>query len=98
MIFVAGHERVMTANSSAMFHHLWTRHEGSYPEILSSRKKQDREKDKMVDHLIRHSKYNSKEKITNNILLPNDNWMTPREMKKHGLCDIILKSNFSKKR
>src|SRR3990167_7662011 len=38
MIFIAGDQRIMTPNSTAMFHHLSTFSGGTYPDLLAARK------------------------------------------------------------
>ena len=98
MIFIAGDQRIMTPNSTAMFHHLSTFSGGTYPDLLAARKKEDLETKKILNHILHNSKYTSIKQVTDNILLPTDNWLTPKEMKKHGLCDIILKSRRTKRK
>ena len=90
-IFIAGDERVMSPNSVAMIHEFSTGTAGNYSELVASRKAEDIEYQKDLDHLIRHSKYTTEAQITTNLLKETDNWLTPQEMKFHGLCDEITK-------
>jgi len=55
MIFVAGDERVMSPNSSAMIHHFSTMTGGSYPELVASRKSEDLQARRIVDHFLKNS-------------------------------------------
>ncbi len=90
MIFVAGDERVMSPNSSAMIHHFSTMAGGSYPELVASRKSEDLQATRIVDHFIKHSKYRTAKEVEDKILLSHDNWLSPKEMKAHGLCDVVI--------
>ncbi len=97
MIFVAGDERVMSPNSSAMIHHFSTMTGGSYPELVASRKSEDLQANRIIQHFLRHStKYKNAKEVEDKILLSHDNWLSPQEMKAHGLCDIVLESHKKK--
>lgn len=88
-IFIAGDKRIMSPNSVAMIHEFSTGTSGNYSELVASRKAEDIEYQKDLDHLLRHSKYSNHTQITTNLLKETDNWLTPEEMKSHGLCDEI---------
>lgn len=97
MIFVTGDERVMSPNSMAMVHHFSMGVEGPYPALLENRKLQDLFYGKMLNHFLRNSKYTKQADVLKYILKDHDNWLTPEEMKKHGLCDIIMPHKERKK-
>ena len=97
-IFITGDERVMSENSTAMIHHYSTMAYGSHYDLLAARKWQDIEFQKSIRHYLKHSKYNTVEAIEKNVLLRNDHWLTPQEMKKHGLCEVILKGKKPRKK
>ena len=88
-IFIAGDKRIMSPNSIAMIHEFSTGTSGSYSDLIASRKAEDIEYHKELDHLLRHSKYSSHTQVTTHLLKDTDNWLTPKEMKQHGLCDEI---------
>jgi len=88
-IFIAGDKRIMSPNSIAMIHEFSTGTSGNYSDLVASRKAEDIEYQKDLDHLLRHSKYTSHTQITNFLLKDTDNWLTPKEMRIHGLCDEI---------
>jgi ATP-dependent Clp protease protease subunit len=92
MIFVAGDERVMAPNSNAMIHHFSAGYMGSYKDLVAARKGQDIETKKIIRHFIHHSKFKTEKEILKYVLLDQDNYLSPAEMKKYGLCDKILKS------
>lgn len=98
MIFIAGDTRVMSPNSVAMIHHFSTFTGGSYPELLANRKSEDLQAIRMVRHFIHNSRYNTPKEVIDNILLGHNNWLSPREMKKHGLCDIVMKAKVRDKK
>ncbi len=99
MIFVAGDERLMSPNSSAMIHHFSTMTGGSYPELVASRKSEDLQASRIIDHFLKNSTvYKSAKQVEDKILLSHDNWLSPKEMKGHGLCDIILPSRKKKRK
>lgn len=92
MIFVAGDERIMSPNSSAMIHHFSTMTGGSYPELVASRKSEDLQATRIIDHFLKNSTvYKTAKAVEDKILLSHDNWLSPTEMKRHGLCDIVLR-------
>jgi ATP-dependent Clp protease protease subunit len=97
-IFISGDERVMSANSVAMIHEFSTGSSGNYSELVASRKAEDMEYQKDLNHLLKHSRYTTQTQITANLLKETDNWLTPTEMKYHGLCDEIIESESRKEK
>jgi ATP-dependent protease ClpP protease subunit len=96
-IFIAGDQRIMSPNSVAMIHEFSTGTAGSYAQLVAGRKAEDIEYQKDLSHLIRHSKYTTEAQITTNLLKETDNWLTPKEMQFHGLCDKITAKRKRKK-
>lgn len=97
MIFVAGDERIMAPNSTAMIHNFSAGNFGTYYDLVAGRKQEDYQNKRIVEHFIRHSKYTKTKEVIDNILLDKDNWLTPTEMKKHGLCDTVMRHRRVKK-
>ena len=97
-IFIAGDKRIMSPNSIAMIHEFSTGTSGNYSELLANRKAEDIGYEKDLNHLLRHSKYNSHQQITTNLLKETDNWLTPKEMLNHGLCDKVMSQRKRKKK
>lgn len=89
-VFIAGDLRIMSQNTKAMIHDFSYGREGSYSELLAWRKYEEMEHIKGVEHYIKHSKYKNRKDVEKYLIQSHDNWMTPKEMKRHGLCDIIL--------
>ncbi len=90
-IFVAGDHRIMSQNSIAMLHQYRGYSEGTYGDLVAGRKMEDMEAAKGVRHLIECSKYTNEKDVKKYLLKDHDHWMSPKEMKKHGLCDKISK-------
>jgi len=89
-IFIAGDNRVMSTNCSAMIHQFSDYGEGSYGDLIAKNKFWEMEYSKDLAHLLRCSKYKNKEQIKKHILKDHDHWLSPQDMKKHGLCDVIF--------
>lgn len=88
-IFITGDHRIMAPNSTAMIHQFSGATEGNYSDLLANRKAEDMEMKRNIAHLIRYSKYVKEKQIKKYILKSHDNWLSPQEMKKHGLCDEV---------
>lgn len=90
-IFMAGDYRIMTQNATCMIHHFTTVSGGNYRDLIAQRKAEDMEYHKLLRHLINCSKYKTEKDVVKNLLLDQDNFLSPEEVKKHGLCDQIYK-------
>ena len=90
-IFVAGDERIMSPNATAMIHQYRGYAEGTYGDLVAGRKMEDMEAAKGVRHLIDCSKYETEMEVKKHLLKDHDHWLSPKEMKKHGLCDRIAR-------
>lgn len=90
-IFIAGDERILSPNCSTMIHQFADYGEGKYGDLIAKGKMWDMEMSKDIAHIIRCSKYTKASDVKKHILKDHDHWLSPQEMKKHGLCDIIFK-------
>lgn len=90
-IFIAGDERVLSPNCSTMIHQFADYGEGKYGDLVAKGKMWDMEMNKDIAHIIRCSKYKNAAEVKKYILKDHDHWLSPQEMKKHGLCDTIFK-------
>jgi ATP-dependent Clp protease, protease subunit len=97
-IFIAGDERIMAPNCSAMIHQFSDGVEGSRAELIARQKSWDIEYDRHLRHLATYSKYKDVEDIKKHLLQTTDNWLTAKEMKQHGLCDHIFEPRPFKKK
>lgn len=90
LIFIHGDERIMAPNSTAMIHQFSSFSEGRYTDLVAARKYEDMEMKKHLNMLLQCSKYRTIEEIKKHLLHTNDNYMTPKEMMEHGLCEGIF--------
>lgn len=95
-IFVNGDERIIAPHTSIMIHPHSGGNDGKYHELVASRKMEDLEHQRRMNHYLERSKYSSEEDVKKFILKETDNWLTPEEMLEHGLADKISKSNKTK--
>jgi ATP-dependent Clp protease protease subunit len=97
-IFISGDERVMGSNALAMIHQFSWGRAGNYSELVASRKAEDLQDKMDIKHLIKHSKYKTEADVRKHLLQDTDNWLSPEEMKKHGLCDRVLSATTRRKK
>ena len=90
-IFMAGDYRIMAQNSTAMIHHFSCVAAGNYRDLVAQRKSEDMEYQRLVKHLIKCSKYSTEAQVRKHLLLDADNYLSPQEMKAHGLCEQIYR-------
>jgi ATP-dependent Clp protease, protease subunit len=88
-IFIAGDHRIMAPNAQSMIHHFSWAAMGNYADLVAQRKAEDMEHQREMEHLLKCSKYKTFADVEKYLLLDQDHWLTPKEMKKHGLCDQI---------
>jgi ATP-dependent protease ClpP protease subunit len=91
-IFIHGDKRIMAPNCVAMIHQFSSRSEGTYNDLVATRKYEDLEMQRHIDMLVDCSKYKTAKEVKEHLLKGHDNYLSPREMMKHGLCDDIFKS------
>jgi ATP-dependent Clp protease protease subunit len=89
-IFIAGDHRIMGPNCSAMIHQFYDYGEGTYGDLVARQKGWEIGQAKEIRHLIRCSKYKTESEVKKKILKEHDHWMSPEDMKKHGMCDEIF--------
>ena len=89
-IFIAGDDRMMSPNCSTMIHQFSDYGAGTYGDLIAKKKGWEIEMSKEIAHLIRCSKYKTEAEVKKNILKAHDHWLSPQEMKKHGLCDSVF--------
>ncbi len=91
MIFVAGDQRTMAPNSQAMIHNFHSVTWGTYDDLVANRKSEDMENQRILSHFMRCSKHKAEKDVKKHLLVGRDLWLTPNEMKTHGLADSVSK-------
>lgn len=92
MIFAAGDRRLLSPDSCVMIHEAWGTARGRHHDIQTEAEQWRKEHDLIIDHYLRHSRYKTVEDVKKHLLVPRtDNWLSPREMVAHGLCEGVTK-------
>jgi len=95
-IFLAGEKgsRTLTPNCLILSHQFSGGQFGKEHELVAGQKRYTHVSDMMMRHYIRTTGM-SKEDIKKYLLPAQDVWLTPKEAKKFGICDVIkdLKPN-----
>lgn len=91
LIFITGAHRAMSENVISMIHHFSAGEWGNYPQLIASRKGHELEYYRGIKHLVQHSKYITEIQVREHLLKDQDNWLSPKDMKKHGLLEKIFK-------
>lgn len=97
LIFIHGDERIMAPNSIAMIHQFSGGNVGNYTDLVAGRKYEDLEMQRHINMFIECSKYKTEKEIRQYLLKNTDNYLTPKEMIKHGLCEGIFEPNKPKR-
>jgi len=91
MIFMAGKmgQRIITPRTSILSHHFSTVTMGNYSQLLSSRKQQDFEHERIINHYLRYTGIKTKEELEQTLLCDVDKWLTPKEALSYKIADAI---------
>ena len=90
LIFSAGHDRVLTPNTSVLSHQYSWSSDGKHHELIASVAEMELIEKRMIQHYIKVTGL-SKKAIMDELLPAHDVWLTPEEAKKYNLCDIVRK-------
>jgi ATP-dependent Clp protease protease subunit len=91
LVFMAGFggRRIITPRTSILSHRYSAMTRGNHSQLIASRKEQDLEHARIVDHYLRYSKIGSKEDLEKYLLRDVDTWLTPEEAVQFGLADCV---------
>jgi ATP-dependent Clp protease, protease subunit len=102
LVFMTGTRgrRVITPRTSMLSHRYSSMTWGNHSQLLATRKEQDLEHDRIVDHYLRYSGIQSKKELEEYLLRDVDTWLAPDEAVKFGLVDLVepLKPHISGER
>jgi len=87
---MAGNERIISENATVLSHRFWTFTGGSQAELEAVAVQFKIVHNRIVNHYIAYSAYQSKEEIEDILLKTVDVYLTPKQAIKHGLADRIL--------
>ena len=91
IIFMTGEKgrRVITPRTTILSHKFSWSKSGSYSQLLASRKAEDMEYKKVVDHYLKYTKIKSQRELEKILLKDTDTWLSPEEAVKYGIADYI---------
>ncbi len=91
LVFMTGFRgrRIITPRTSILSHRFLAMSWGNHSQLLASRKEQDLEHARIVDHYLRYSRVGSKEELERDLLRDVDTWLTPEEAVQFGLADAV---------
>lgn len=91
LVFMTGWKgrRIITPRTSILSHRFFALNIGNHSQLLASRKEQDLEHERIVDHYLRYSKLETKEELEKILLRDVDTWLTPEEAIQFGLADSV---------
>lgn len=88
VLFMSGHQRVITPNTSIMSHQLSTGAEGTYGTMKANMYAIQQYHDRMIRLYEKYTGL-SKDVIENNLLGDTDTFLTPEEALSFNICDLI---------
>ncbi|MCK5437017.1 MAG: ATP-dependent Clp protease proteolytic subunit [Desulfobulbaceae bacterium] len=93
LMFMTGMKgrRVITPRTSILSHRFSWITAGNHSQLLASRKEEDLEHRRIVDHYLRYTNIDSQEKLEEYLLRDVDTWLSPEECIKFGIADIVEK-------
>jgi ATP-dependent Clp protease, protease subunit len=91
LVFMTGTRgrRVITPRTSMLSHRYSSMTWGNHSQLLATRKEQDLEHDRIIDHYLRYSGIQSKKELEKYLLRDVDTWLAPDEAVKLGLVDLV---------
>ena len=91
MVFMAGAKgrRVITNKTSILSHRYSSMSKGNHSQLLASRKEQDLEHERIVEHYLNYSNVKSRKELELYLLCDVDTWLSPEEAIRFGLADIV---------
>jgi len=91
LIFMTGFKgrRVITRRTSILSHRFSSLSLGNHSQLLANRKEEDLEHTRIVDHYLKYSAIDSRQKLEEYLLRDVDTWLTAEEAVEFGIADII---------
>ncbi len=91
LVFMTGFKgrRIITPRTSILSHRYSAMTSGNHSQLIASRKEQDLEHGRVVDHYLQYSKIGSKEELEKYLLRDVDTWLTPEEAVQFGIADQV---------
>ncbi|WP_306535047.1 ATP-dependent Clp protease proteolytic subunit [Geobacter sp.] len=91
LVFMTGERgrRVITPRTSILSHRFSAFNFGNHSQLIASRKEEDLEHERILQHYLSYSNISSREELENYLLRDVDTWLAPEEAIQYGLADVI---------
>lgn len=91
LLFMCGAKgrRVITARTSILSHRFSWISAGNHSQLLASRKEEDLEHKRIVEHYLHYTKIKNQKELEEKLLQDVDTWLAPEEAIKYGIVDIV---------
>jgi ATP-dependent Clp protease protease subunit len=91
LVFMTGFKgrRIITPRTSILSHRYSAMTWGNHSQLIASRKEQDLEHARIVDHYRQYSNIGSQEELEKYLLRDVDTWLTAEEAVKFGVADAV---------
>lgn len=91
LIFMTGEKgrRVITPRTSILSHRFSTISSGNHSQLIASRKEEDLEHQRILDHYLAYSSVKEPRQLEEQLLRDVDTWLSPDEAIRYGLADRV---------
>jgi len=91
LLFITGEKgrRVITPRTSILSHRFSSINAGNHSQLIASRKEEDLEHQRILDHYLAYSGVKDREHLEEYLLRDVDTWLSPEEAIKFGLADRV---------
>ncbi len=95
LLFMCGAKgrRVVTNRTSILSHRFSWLSAGNHSQLLASRKEEDLEHRRIVDHYIKYTSLKNQDEIERELLKDVDTWLTAEDAVQYGIADVIEKND-----
>lgn len=91
LLFMTGEKgrRVITPRTSLLSHRFSSFNMGSHSQLIASRKEEDLEHDRIIEHYLSYTDIKDKKQLEDYLLRDVDTWLSPEEAIKFGIADRV---------
>ena len=91
LLFMTGEKgrRVITPRTSILSHRFSSINAGNHSQLIASRKEEDLEHQRILDHYLAYSNVSNKAQLEEYLLRDVDTWLSPKEAIQYGIADRV---------
>ena len=91
LVFMTGEpgRRVITPRTAILSHRFSAFSMGNHSQLIASRKEEDLEHERILQHYVTYSALKSREELEQHLLRDVDTWLAPDEALRFGLADLV---------